>query len=223
MKNAFLLFSASVVLLMGCSSMSKQGKGTAIGAGAGAALGALLFKNDVAGALIGAAVGGAAGNLIGKKMDKQAQELKQAIPSASVERVGEGINVTFDSELLFEKGKSVVSAEGREMIAKTAKVLVSYPDQYVLVEGHTSSDPALSGEAHAQANLKLSEDRANAVVDIMENAGIARKHLIPKWYGGSRPKFSNETEDSRAKNRRVELGVIANEEGRAKAEVEAKQ
>lgn len=223
MKRMVIAFAAVAILFASCSSMSNQGKGTAIGAAAGGVLGALIFKNDVAGALIGAAIGGAAGNLIGKKMDKQAQELKQAIPDANVERVGEGINVTFDSELLFEKGKAKLSPQGVEALAKTGKVLAMYPDQYVLVEGHTSADPALTSEANRQANLKLSEERANAVAAELEKAGVAKKNLVEKFHGGDKPKFSNDTEENRAKNRRVELGIIANEEARQKAEAETKQ
>ena len=67
------------------------------GASGGALIGAAVSRGSVWGILIGAAVGGTAGNLIGKKMDKQAKELKQAIPTAEVQRVGEGINVTFNS------------------------------------------------------------------------------------------------------------------------------
>ncbi len=223
MKKGILVLSAFAILFAGCSSMSNQGKGTAIGAGAGAVLGALIFKNDVAGALIGAAIGGAAGNLIGKSMDKQAQELKQAIPDAEVERVGEGINVTFNSELLFEKGSAKLKQDGIDALSKVAKVFVNYPDQYILCEGHTSADPALASEANAKANMKLSEDRAKAVAAQLEKDGVPEKNLIEKWYGGERPKFSNDTEEGRAKNRRVELGVIANEEGVKKAQEATKQ
>jgi len=218
MKKTLLVLSAFAILFAGCSSMSNQGKGTAIGAAAGSVLGALIFKNDVAGALIGAAVGGTAGNLIGRHMDKQAQELKQAIPEAAVERVGEGINVTFDSELMFKKGSDKLSEDGIDALAKVAKVFVNYPDQYILVEGHTSADPALASEANAKANMKLSEQRAKAVSRYLQNDGVAKASLIEKWYGGERPKFSNDQEETRAKNRRVEIGIIANEEGRKKAE-----
>ncbi len=218
MKKTLLVLSAFAILFAGCSSMSNQGKGTAIGAAAGGVLGALIFKNDVAGALIGAAIGGAAGNLIGKSMDKQAQELKQAIPDAQVERVGEGINVTFDSELLFQKGSAKLSQDGADALTKVGKVFVNYPDQYVLCEGHTSADPALSSEANAQANMKLSEQRAKSVAQHLEDAGVPKANLITKWYGGERPKFSNDTEESRVKNRRVELGIIANEEAVKKAQ-----
>src|SRR6266513_2800148 len=110
MKKTILYISAvSILFFVGCKTMNKQQKGTAIGAGTGAAVGALVTKGSVWGILIGAAVGGTAGNLIGKKMDKQAKALKQAVPTAQVERVGEGINLTFESGLVFAINSSDIS------------------------------------------------------------------------------------------------------------------
>jgi len=211
MKNILFVIVVFSIFFAGCASMSNQGKGTAIGAGAGAALGALIFKNNAAGALIGAAIGGAAGNQIGKKMDRQAEALKQAVPEAQVERVGEGINVTFDSELLFEKGKSSLSDDGKTTINKVSKVFAEYPDTYILVEGHTSADPKLASKANEDANMKLSEDRAKAVGSIMKNSGVANERVVEKWHGGGLPKFPNDSPENMAKNRRVEVAVIANE------------
>src|SRR4030088_3352138 len=92
-----------------CKSLNNTQKGTGIGAATGATAGGLLSgggKRSVLGALIGAAVGGGAGYLIGHHMDKQAREIKQAVPDAQVERVGEGINMTFNSGLLFKINSS---------------------------------------------------------------------------------------------------------------------
>ena len=89
---------------MGCQA-SNTTKGGAIGAGAGAAIGGVIghqSDNTVVGAIIGAAVGGTAGALIGRQMDKQAEEIKKDLEGATVERVGEGILITFDSGLLFK-------------------------------------------------------------------------------------------------------------------------
>src|SRR5262245_54122104 len=102
MKKIIICLTAVSILFAGCKTMNKQQKGTAIGAASGAAVGALLTKGSVWGILAGAAIGGTAGNLIGKKMDKQAKELKQAVPNAQVERIGEGINMTFESGLMFK-------------------------------------------------------------------------------------------------------------------------
>lgn len=211
MKNQILSLAFLAVLFTSCASSTNQQKGTGIGAAAGAVLGALIFKNDAVGALVGAAIGGAAGNLIGKKMDRQAEAIKQAIPEAEVQRVGEGINVTFSSDLLFEKGKAALNDNGKSTISKVSKVFLDYPDTYIVVEGHTSSDPALASPQNEKANLTLSEKRSKTVGGLMLNSGLQKERVVEKWLGGTKPKFPNDTEENRVKNRRVEIAVIANE------------
>src|SRR5512142_1106540 len=109
------IFKISVVLEiclalvgMGCSA-SNTVKGGAIGAGAGAVIGGVIGHaagNTAVGAIIGAAVGGTAGALIGNYMDKQAEEIQNDIKDAKVERVGEGIRITFNSGILFKTNSS---------------------------------------------------------------------------------------------------------------------
>ena len=67
MKKIIIVITAFSFILAGCKTMNKQQKGTAIGAGAGAAAGAIIGKGSIWGILAGAAIGGVAGNLIGKK------------------------------------------------------------------------------------------------------------------------------------------------------------
>jgi outer membrane protein OmpA-like peptidoglycan-associated protein len=189
---------------LGCAT--KQQSGTLIGAGAGAAVGAAVSKGSIWGVLIGAAVGGAAGNLIGKKMDKQAKELKQAVPAASVERVGEGINMTFDSNLLFALGSAEISESYRKDLAAAATVFAKYPDTNILIEGHTDDTGTDA------VNQPLSERRAAAVSKYLQGQGIAASRLSTKGYGSSQPKVANDTKENQAKNRRVELAITANEQ-----------
>ena len=128
MKNILTLLIVFSVLLSGCKTMNKQQKGTAIGAAGGAAIGAAVSKGSIWGILAGAAIGGTAGGLIGNKMDKQAKELKQAIPDAEVERVGEGINMTFNSQLMFALNSDVISEGAKSDLASSASVFEKYPD-----------------------------------------------------------------------------------------------
>src|SRR5215208_163482 len=98
------LLAIGALASAGCASMSQKERGAVIGAGAGAAIGGVIGNqtgSTARGAIIGAVVGGAAGAIIGHQMDQQAKELDQSIPGAKVERVGEGIQVTFESGLLF--------------------------------------------------------------------------------------------------------------------------
>jgi outer membrane protein OmpA-like peptidoglycan-associated protein len=210
MKNFILVF-ASILVLAGCSSMNKQQKGTAIGAAGGAALGALVTKGSIWGILAGAAIGGAAGNLIGKKMDAQAKELTQAVPTAQVERVGEGINMTFESGLMFKINSAEINESYKDDLTSATAVFAKYPETNLIIEGHTDDT------GKDEFNMALSEKRAKAVSEFLKSKGIAASRITEKWYGEAQPKYPNDTEENRVKNRRVEIAVIANEDMKQKA------
>lgn len=194
------------IFLSGCAGMNKQQKGTAAGAAGGALLGAAVSKGSIWGILAGAAVGGLAGNLIGKKMDAQAKELKQAVPTAAVERVGEGINMTFESGLLFKLNVSDLNASYEDDLASAASVFVKYPDTNIHIEGHTDDT------GKDEYNQVLSEKRAHSVAAFLISKGVDAKRITEKGYGELQPKYTNDSEQNRAKNRRVELGVFANDQ-----------
>jgi len=204
MTKIIIAITATLLLVSSCSTTNKQQKGTMIGAAGGAAVGAVIGKGSIWGILLGAAIGGAAGNLIGKKMDEQAKELKQAVPTAQVERVGEGINVTFESGLMFQINSSGSAAE----------VFVKYPETNIIIEGHTD-DTGMD-----DYNMFLSEKRAMAVKTFLHSKGVAEERMSVKWYGESQPKYPNDSEANRQKNRRVELGVIANDKMKKQAKEE---
>ena len=206
----------ALAFLIGCKSLNNTQKGTGIGvaggAAAGAAIGGIHNKNSVIGALIGAAVGGTAGYLIGKNMDKQAQELKQAIPDATVERVGEGINLTFNSGLLFKINSADLSESAKEELKKVGGILGKYEDTQILLEGHTDDTGS------DDLNMKLSERRAESVASYLKSENIPSSRLKTKWYGEAQPKFPNDSEENRVKNRRVELAIYANDAMKKDAE-----
>ena len=196
-----------VLVTAGCKNMNKAQKGVLIGAGAGGAVGAAIGKaagNTALGAIIGAGVGGVAGGIIGRKMDKQAEEISK-IPGAEVKRVGEGINVTFETGVLFGFDRSDLTADARKKLGDLADILNKYPDTYVLVEGHTDATGTDS------YNMDLSHRRADAVSDYLKTVNIRSQRIITKWYGESQPKFANDSDANMAKNRRVEFAIYANE------------
>jgi len=213
-KNSLIVLV--LAFLIGCKSLNNTQKGTGIGAAggaaAGAAIGGIHSKNSVIGALIGAAVGGSAGYLIGRNMDKQAQELKQAIPNATVERVGEGINLTFNSGLLFKINSAELSDDAKQELKKVGGILAKYEDTQILLEGHTDDTGS------DDFNMKLSERRAEAVSSYLESENVPSSRLKTKWYGESQPKFPNDSEENRVKNRRVELAIYANDDMKKDAE-----
>lgn len=201
-------------LFTGCNA-SNTTKGGAIGAGAGGAIGGIIGSrsdNTAVGAIIGAAVGGAAGALIGRQMDKQAEELKKDLQGAKVERVGEGILITFGSGLLFDLNSAQLKAETKKNLTDLSATLNKYDDTNLLIEGHTDS----SGET--DHNMKLSDQRAASVEGYLITQGVAGSRITTEGYGESQPKVSNDSENGRQENRRVEVAIYANKKMKRLAE-----
>ncbi|PSL22548.1 OmpA family protein [Chitinophaga ginsengisoli] len=221
--NPIVAIVLSASMLFGCKTwqgMDNTKKGAVIGVGGGAATGAIIGKaagNTALGAIIGAAVGGGAGVLIGKKMDKQAQEIKNQVPNATVERVGEGINVTFASGVLFGFDKSDLTAQAQQNIKELTTILNKYPDTYVRVEGHTDTTGTYD------YNMKLSERRAVAVSNFLKAQGVAANRVQAYWYGATQPVVPNNSDANKAKNRRVEFSIFANDKMKSDAKKESGQ
>jgi outer membrane protein OmpA-like peptidoglycan-associated protein len=218
-KIITIIFLCATIIFSGCASMKKSTKGAAIGTAAGGAMGAIIGKatgNTALGAVIGAAVGGTAGAIIGNQMDKQAEEIKNTVPDAKVERVGEGIVVEFSSNVLFAFDKSDLSDASKVNLDKLVTVLNSYPDTNIELQGHTDSK---GSEAY---NKTLSEKRATTVSGYLGTKGITASRVTVKGFGETLPKYDNETEDGRAQNRRVEFLITANEKMVAEAEEAAR-
>jgi outer membrane protein OmpA-like peptidoglycan-associated protein len=217
-QNTLTAIAAAAILLGGCKSMNKSQKGAVIGTAGGAAVGAVVGKvagNTALGAIIGAAVGGVSGTLIGKKMDKQAREIENRVPGAKVERVGEGIVVEFSEKILFGFDKSDLSASAEGNLDKLVSVLKEYPDTNIEIQGHTDSKGA---DAY---NMGLSERRASAVSTYLRNRGVSSSRVTTKGYGETAPVASNDTEDGRAQNRRVNFLITANEKMKQDAKKES--
>lgn len=209
-----LVMALCGILIAGCANWSNTGKGAAIGAGSGGAIGGLIGGkkgNTAGGAIIGAAVGGAAGAAIGKYMDRQAREM-EAIENAQVERVEEGIRIVFESGILFGFDSYALTPESQESVMELAEILNKYPDTNLIIEGHTDN------RGSASYNQGLSERRAGAVANYLKMRGVSGDRLTIVGHGLDRPVASNDTDEGRAQNRRVEIGITANEDLVEKAE-----
>jgi outer membrane protein OmpA-like peptidoglycan-associated protein len=203
-----LLFLASLFGPLGCNT-SKSVQGTAIGAGGGAVLGGLIGKragNTAVGAIIGGAVGGTGGALVGRYMDKQAAKLARELDGVEVERVGEGILLSFDSGLLFDFDSDDLRSVTEVNLNKFSDILEEYPDTYVLIEGHTDD---IGSESY---NRLLSLKRAESVASHLRTQQIPGSRLIVKGYGEEQPIATNESQSGRQANRRVDIAIYANED-----------
>jgi outer membrane protein OmpA-like peptidoglycan-associated protein len=198
--------------LSACASMSNKERGAVIGAGAGAAVGGVIGNNTggstAKGAIIGAVVGGAAGAIIGHQMDQQAKELSINIPGAKVERVGEGIQVTFDSGLLFDFDSDAIRSDAGRNLTELAQSLKKYPNSQLLIVGHTDS------KGDESYNQGLSYRRSNSAAAYLQAQGVARTRVATNGRGEYEPVASNDTDAGRQLNRRVEVAIYASEEYR---------
>ncbi len=214
--NIAALFITSTMMLTSCESVknaNNQQKGTVIGTAAGAVIGGVLGnnlgkgKNAPAGAVLGGIVGGVAGNVIGRNMDKQAKEIKETLPGAEVERVGEGIKVTMKENMVnFGFDSSDLTSAAKANLDKLAQVLKNNMDTNINIYGHTDSKGT---DAY---NLSLSERRAAAVKNYLVSQGVSSSRMFTMGVGEKEPVASNDTDAGRAENRRVEFAITANEE-----------
>lgn len=217
-SKLFRITLLSILLILpfsACQNWSKTAKGTVKGASAGALAGAVIGKiagNTTTGAIAGAAVGGSAGAIIGNYMDRQSRELEEDLEGAKVERVGEGIKITFDSGILFDINSSTLKPASQDNIAKLSEILKKYEDTEILFAGHTDS----SGSN--EYNQALSERRAKSVAEYAAFTGVDATRMTIIGFGEEQPISSNDTVQGRTENRRVEVAVWANEKLKKAAE-----
>jgi outer membrane protein OmpA-like peptidoglycan-associated protein len=213
-----MLTVAMLASLVACESMGRREKGAIIGGATGAVVGGLIGKqagNTAVGAILGAAVGGAAGAYIGHYMDKQAEEIQRDLEGARVERVGEGIKITFPSGILFDVDKSAPRPEARSSLTDLALILNKYEDTDILIEGHTDST------GPEDYNMDLSIRRAQSVSSFMATQNVMATRFTVVGYGETQPVSDNATAEGRQMNRRVEIAIFANEKLKKVAEEQA--
>jgi outer membrane protein OmpA-like peptidoglycan-associated protein len=221
MKKILTVFVLMVFLLAAvhCASWNKTTRGAAIGGAGGAVLGGVIGRaagNTLLGVILGAAAGGAAGAYIGNYMDKQAAEMQRDIDGAEVQRIGEGIKITFDSGILFDIDKSELRPVSQTSLAALAKILNKYPDTNILIEGHTDNTGS------EDRNMTLSKDRAQSVAFYLATLDVKSARFSIAGYGATQPIVTNDTPEGRQKNRRVDIAVIANDKLKEAAQEKSK-
>lgn len=216
LRTMAVIIALASLLILGCTSGAK--KGGAIGGAAGAATGAVIGHQSGhtgTGAIVGGAVGAAAGAIIGDYMERQKKELEQ-VPGADVKRDGDRLIVTFEAPILFDFDSSILKPGSKDNLQQMSSVLVDYPDTNLIVIGHTDNT---GSDAY---NQRLSERRAGAVRSYFINHNVAAGRVRARGYGETAPVASNADEDGRAKNRRVEVQIAANDALQRKAEEQAR-
>lgn len=232
-----LVFSICATMMFSACSWNNQLKGGLLGGGGGAALGALAGyliskdgKGTAIGAAIGTAVGSGAGVIIGNRMDK-AKAAAAAVENAQAELL-EGPNgvkyvkVTFDSGILFATGNSLLTPTAKASLQKFAtQVLVTNPDMDVAIMGYTDNAGWKNStpEQSAAKNQTLSYQRAQSVEAFLRQAGASATQMKEvKGLGEQFPVADNATAAGRTQNRRVEVYLYASQQMIKNAEAQAK-
>ncbi len=204
---------AALVATSGCTTDPVTGEQriskAAIG-GIGGALGGYLLGDLVGGRrdrtekIVGAGIGGIAGAGIGAYMDKQEREMRARTAGTDVQviRQGDDLLLNIPSGINFAYDSSAVQPQFQRTLDQVAGVLGQYDRTYVDVYGHTDST---GSDAYNQG---LSERRARSVADYLSSHGVQSARIGTRGFGKTQPVASNETEDGRAANRRVEIKIV---------------
>jgi len=196
----------------GETKASNTAKGAGIGAAAGAVIGAISgddARERRKRALIGAGVGGLAGAGVGAYMDKQEAELRKELEGTgvSVTRKGDNITLNMPSNITFRTGSADLDSRFFKVLDSVGLVLKKYDQTIIEVAGHTDS------VGSEQMNQSLSERRASTVSQYLVGKGIKQERMIVIGAGETRPVASNDSEEGRALNRRVELTLLPLKQG----------
>ncbi|HEX2122453.1 MAG TPA: OmpA family protein, partial [Thermoanaerobaculia bacterium] len=119
------------------------------------------------------------------------------------------------SDILFDFNSAALRPGSRETLNELATNFSQYPDNEIIVEGHTDS---VGSDAY---NQKLSEQRAATVADYLIDRGVRASNVIVYGYGELRPKATNDTADGRQLNRRVEIHIRAPQQASADVDLDA--
>lgn len=114
--------------------------------------------------------------------------------------------INLDDEILFDSGRTAIKQDGQEALAQLADILQDVDDREFLIAGHTDNVPISS--ASFDSNWELSTARAVEVVEFLQDEGVSPNNLAAAGYGEHDPVATNETDDGRAQNRRIEIVLM---------------
>ncbi|HJO67872.1 MAG TPA: OmpA family protein [Sphingomonas sanguinis] len=209
---------SALVVTSACTTDPETGQQrlskAAIG-GIGGAVGGYLLGDLVGGRrdrtekILGAGIGGLAGAGIGAYMDKQERDLRARTAGTDVQvvRQGDDLLLNLPSGITFAYNSSQVQPQFRQTLDQVADILSQYKQTYIDVYGHTDST---GSDAY---NQRLSEQRAVSVADYLASRGVQPARIGTRGFGKSQPIASNDTEEGRAANRRVEIKIVPIREG----------
>ena len=215
-RTPLLIAAAALLGLGACTDPAMLGsdpnnpnrnrdQGVLIGAGVGAALGQ-IFGGDTKATIGGAVAGAVAGGVIGNQLDQQEADLRSSLGNDQVQitNTGDRLIVTLPQDILFATNSFAVRPDLQRDLRVVAGNLQAYPNSTIQIIGHTDN----TGDA--TFNQTLSEDRANAVADVLLDSGVPFSRISTLGRGEDAPVASNLSPEGRAQNRRVEIVILPN-------------
>lgn len=210
MKLVITSLTLAALFLSGCANMTETQQGTAKGAGIGAVAGAVLgaatggSKGAATGAVLGGAVGAGGGYLWSKKMQDQKAAMERATVGTGVavsQTADNRLKLDIPSDISFATGRSDINSSFAPILNQFASSLNQNTVTTVTIIGHTDNTGSDA------INNPLSVDRANSTRDYLVARGVARNRVATEGRGEREPIADNNTNEGRAKNRRVEIYV----------------
>lgn len=209
-------FLAGMLLIAACQTLdpytreektSQAARGAAIGAGVGVVAG-LITGDDAVDrrqrALIGAGLGALTGAAVGNYMDRQEAQLRRRLDGTgvSVHREGDNITLLMPGNVTFRTASAALNQDFFDVLNSVGVVLEEYEQTVIEVAGHTDSRGSDS------YNQQLSEERASTVAQYLRAQGVMTERIITVGQGERNPVASNDTDEGRQQNRRVELTLV---------------
>jgi outer membrane protein OmpA-like peptidoglycan-associated protein len=132
---------------------------------------------------------------------EQANTLRRQLENLQLRQTESGVVVTL-GDVLFESGETELREEAMGSLVEVVDLLQSEPDKQIRIEGHTDST------GNAETNLQISQQRADAVLTALVSLGVDAARITSAGMGQDFPIASNETEEGRAQNRRVDVILL---------------
>ena len=132
---------------------------------------------------------------------QQADSLRRQLENLQLRQTESGVVVTL-GDVLFESGQTELRAEAQASLVEVVDLLQSEPDKKIRIEGHTDS----TGDA--TTNLRISKERANHVLDALVGLGVDPARVTTSGMGEDFPIATNETNEGRSQNRRVDVILL---------------
>jgi chemotaxis protein MotB len=148
-------------------------------------------------------------------MGEMNQEIKKG--EITITQLKDKLSVNLVEQILFDSGSADIKKEGKKVLDRVAEILMKVTDKQIRVEGHTDNVPISRRlQEKFPSNWELSTARATTVARYIQDKGIDPKLLSASGYSEYRPIAPNDTDEGKAKNRRIEIALIPKEEGAQK-------